>query len=717
MSELISSEARSSVRVADKLRELSTLAEMNKEIHSTMNLNKLLQILVEKTIIGVNFERGLIYLVEENFLRCVAWLDRVKRERASIIKKVVGFKMDEVSIEVLAVKKGKTIYVEDATADKRVSRKFLRFSDTKEYCAVPLIGRNSVLGVLTGDKSYKSEPISHEDIKTLELFAGHISLAIENAKLYEEKDRFGHLLERKVIERTSELAQINEELSKKVNELSTLYEVSQLLNKSLEINEILDQMLSMIQQLGYNMCSIHILKEGKPISVFCAGLDKEYEKFIGIPLIQTMSEKEVFSSKPLIVHDVNNSNIVPIFFRDYFQKKRIQSFLLAPMLFKGKLIAVITIYSLNSDVFGEDETKFFSAFAGAAAISLENAFVFQKVIEKKDHIETISKNLERENIYLREKIKSEFNNTFVIGKSPSIRKVMDLVYKVADTSATVIIYGETGTGKELIANIIHELSPRGKRALIKVNCAAIPEELIESELFGHEKGAFTGAYEKRIGRFELAQGGTIFLDEIGDLSLNTQTKLLRVLQEQEIQRLGSGTPIKVDVRVIAATNKDLQKNINEKKFRPDLFYRLNVFPINLPPLRERRQDIKELVKYFLHKFSHVKNRIMTIDQEALDILSNYSWPGNIRELENIVERVIIISRSDMITKDDLPKELLKESNPDIPIKPMKEAIHEFKKDMVIRVLREAKGKKSRAAEMLNLPRSNFSRLLKSLEVQ
>ena len=216
-----------------QLRELSSLAEMNKKIHSTMNIDNLLQILVELAVIGVNFERGLIYLVEDQFLRCVAFLDRVKREKGSTIKDLVGFKMDETAVEVLAVQTGKSVYVNNAETDKRVNQKFLRVTDTKEYCVVPLIGRAGVLGILTGDKVYSMKPIQPEDIRTLELFAGHISLAIENASLFQEKEHFTALLEKKVLERTSELAKTNERLTNKMNELSTLFEISEILNKSL----------------------------------------------------------------------------------------------------------------------------------------------------------------------------------------------------------------------------------------------------------------------------------------------------------------------------------------------------------------------------------------------------------------------------------------------------------------------------------------------------
>jgi len=716
MSELISLSMESSNLMKKRLRELSTLAEMNKAIHSTIYINQLLQILVEKAIIGVNFERGLIYLVEGNFLRCVAWLDRVKREKASMINKKVGFQMDETAVEVLAVKTGKPIYVENALTDSRMNEKFLRVSDTRAYCVTPLIGRNNVLGVLTGDKVYSKQPILPEDMKALELFAGHISLAIENAKLYEEKEHFSKLLGKKVNERTSELAHINQELSNKMTELSTLYEISQLLNKSLEVNAILDQVLSMVQRLGYNICSIHTFQEEKPSSVFYAGLDKEYEKFTAIPLKQDILNKIACSTNPFIVFDIS-SEVVPAFFRDFCLESGIRSYLLVPILPKGKLIAFIIVYSLSDNAFKEDQKKFFSAFAQQVGVALENALVFQEVVKQKKHIETISKKLKQENIYFKQKAKFDFTNNFVIGKSSSMMKVMDLIYKVAPTPTTVIIYGETGTGKELIAMAIHESSPRKDAPLIKVNCAAIPDDLMESELFGHEKGAFTGAYKNRIGMFELAHGGTIFLDEIGDLSLKTQTKLLRVLQEQEIQRLGSEAPIKVDVRVIAATNKNLQKNIELKSFRNDLFYRVNVFPMTLPPLRERRQDIKELAAFFLNKYAHIKKRKTTIHQEVMNVFLTYSWPGNIRELENIIERLTIIAQNGMITKDDLPKQLCGESDLSLPIKQLSEAIHDFKKDMIIRALTQAGGKKSSAAEMLGLPRSNFSRLLKSLKIQ
>ena len=252
--------------------------------------------------------------------------------------------------------------------------------------------------------------------------------------------------------------------------------------------------------------------------------------------------------------------------------------------------------------------------------------------------------LKAQNAYLREELKSEHNFDEIIGSSSGLLGVLDNVKRVAPTDASVLITGESGTGKELIARALHSASGRSDKAFIKVNCAALATGLIESELFGHERGAFSGAIQRRIGRFELAHGGTIFLDEIGEVPLDVQVKLLRVLQEREFERVGGNQVIKTDVRVIAATNRDLQKSIREGKFRADLFYRLNVFPIRLPPLRERSQDIPLLIHFFVQKHApRVGRRVDSVDPESVLRLAAYSWPGNIRELENVIERALILS--------------------------------------------------------------------------
>src|SRR5262245_38182870 len=253
--------------------------------------------------------------------------------------------------------------------------------------------------------------------------------------------------------------------------------------------------------------------------------------------------------------------------------------------------------------------------------------------------------LQQENVQLWEALKSESSGTEILGNSPALRKVLEKVNQVAGTDSTVLISGETGTGKELIAQAIHERSNRKHRVLIKVNCAALPPTLIESELFGHEKGSFTGALNRKIGRFELAHRGTLFLDEIGDLPLDLQAKLLRVLQEREFERVGGTQTVKADIRIIAATNRDLEKAVREEKYRLDLYYRLKVFPIMVPPLRERRGDVELLVRHFVARFARKMGKtISEIPARVMDALLAYSWPGNVRELENVIERAVIITR-------------------------------------------------------------------------
>ncbi len=288
-----------------------------------------------------------------------------------------------------------------------------------------------------------------------------------------------------------------------------------------------------------------------------------------------------------------------------------------------------------------------------ARVALETAF---------EEIKTLRDQLHKENIALREEIDKAFMFEDIVGESPALRAVLARVAKVASTDSTVLITGETGTGKELIARAIHKRSQRAARAFVSVNCSAIPATLIASELFGHEKGAFTGALQRRLGRFELAEGGTIFLDEIGELPAETQIALLRVLQEREFERIGGNQPIRADVRVITATNRDLERAIAAGTFRKDLFYRLNVFPIQVPPLRERKEDIPTLVEYFIHRFSRqAGKRIGILEKKTVELLEAYSWPGNIREMQNVIERSVIVYERDPFTVD--PNWLSSKSEP------------------------------------------------------
>jgi len=332
-----------------------------------------------------------------------------------------------------------------------------------------------------------------------------------------------------------------------------------------------------------------------------------------------------------------------------------------------------------------------------------------------NEVDKLKTRLQRENIYLQEEIKTDHNFDSIITANNELKKVLRRIEQVASTSSTVLILGETGTGKELFARAIHNISDRRDRPLVKVNCAALPANLIESELFGHEKGAFTGALARKIGRFELADKGTIFLDEIGDLPLDLQAKFLRVLQDGEFERVGSPTTIKVDVRVIAATNRSLEEDIQNGTFREDLYYRLNVFPITIIPLRERRNDIPLLVNHFVKKYSaRIGKKIEMVSQELMEDLKYYDWPGNVRELENVIERAVILTGSDSLQIDDLPHGLIKNQDREASDSGK---LQEIEKTHIIKILKECNwvidGNRG-AARRLGLPPSSLRDRMKKL---
>src|SRR5271170_1389896 len=347
--------------------------------------------------------------------------------------------------------------------------------------------------------------------------------------------------------------------------------------------------------------------------------------------------------KPLVRRDLEKEQQYPNERR--LVTEGIQSMCVVPLTLQGKCIGLLSVVSQQRDRYSDEDAVFLQEVANQVALAVQNMQAYQE-------IDSLKARLEKENVYLREELHAEHNFEEIVGNSPALLKVLHAVEQVAPTDSTVLIYGETGTGKELVARAIHNRSSRNGRALVSVNCSAISAGLVESELFGHMKGAFTGALERRIGRFELANGGTIFLDEIGELCLETQVKLLRVLQEHEFEPVGSSHPLRVDVRVIAATNRNLGEAVEAGRFRSDLFYRLNVFPIELPPLRERRSDIPQLVAFCLSQFSkRFGKKIDGVSRESMENLVNYPWPGNIRELQNVIERAIIVSADPTLRLD------------------------------------------------------------------
>ncbi|MCR4416517.1 MAG: sigma 54-interacting transcriptional regulator [Ignavibacteria bacterium] len=389
-------------------------------------------------------------------------------------------------------------------------------------------------------------------------------------------------------------------------------------------------------------------------------------------------QKVVQNKKPFLYHDVQSDPSLSQF--DSVQIHRIKSVLGVPIIKDGNVWGVILVDSqINRKEFTEENLIFLDFFSNLVSLALDKILNLQK--------------LEKENLYLKNQLQSTQKIPEIVGDSPAIKKLFQLIHKVASTDATVLILGESGTGKELVARSIHNLSQRKDKPYIAQFCGSIPDTLLESELFGYKKGAFTGATSDKKGLFEVADGGTFFLDEIADISPALQAKLLRVLQNKEITRLGDTKPIKVDVRIIAATNKDLKQLVNENKFREDLFYRLNVFPIEIPPLRERRSDIPLLAHHFIKKYS---NREITITPQAMKKLENFYWPGNVRQLENVIQRALILCDSNQLT----PEHIIIEDEENLL--DFKGTLEDFEKLLLLKRLKEYDGNRTQTAKSLGV---------------
>ena len=387
-----------------------------------------------------------------------------------------------------------------------------------------------------------------------------------------------------------------------------------------------------------------------------------------------------------------------------------QSACALPLICHDHILGVLELGRRQGQAFTQTDVDFLVQVASQIAIAIENALAYGQITELKNQ-------LSKEKLYLEDEIRSEKGFEDIIGRSPAIRAVLRDIETVAPTGSTVLIYGETGTGKELVARAIHERSPRCSNAFVKLNCAAIPTGLLESELFGHEKGAFTGAIMQRTGRFEVANHGTAFLDEIAEISLELQPKLLRVLQEREFERLGSSRTLKTDARLIAATNRDLADCVEKKTFRADLYYRLNVFPIQVPPLRDRAEDIPLLVRHFVQHFARRMNRVIdTIPSETMEALIRHSWPGNIRELQNLVEHSVILSSGPVLR---VPLAGLQSSAAASPVGAKRRTLEEAEREHILNTLKETKWVVSGArgaAARLGMNRSTLQFRMKKLGI-
>lgn len=447
---------------------------------------------------------------------------------------------------------------------------------------------------------------------------------------------------------------------------------------------------------------LHFLSDG-------AGAGQSHE--VPMDLNNSPAGQAFRTREPIIVSNIQDANYLPEGTR-HLTAIGIQSGCWVPLIHRGEAVGTLMVGSRIEGAFTERDAAMLLQMGGQVAMAVSNAQAYRQIAELRDK-------LNQEKRYLEEEINLENRFEDIVGESAGLRNVLKQIETVAPTDATVLIQGETGTGKELLARAIHRLSPRSDRTFIKLNCAAIPAGLLESELFGHEKGAFTGAIARKVGRLELAHEGTLFLDEIGEMPLDLQPKLLRALQEREIERLGGNRPIPINVRLIAATNRDLAQMVAEKQFRSDLFYRLKVFPIFAPPLRERAEDIPMLVRHFVAAHSRRMGKtIESIPDETMQALIRWSWPGNIRELENLLERAVILTRGKELyvplAELQLPAEQQIHGAPESP------TLRSAEREHILRVLRETKGQiggEDGAAARLGLKRTTLNSKLKKLGIE
>jgi len=484
-----------------------------------------------------------------------------------------------------------------------------------------------------------------------------------------------------------------------VKEIYGLYEIAKTLNASLDLTKSLQETLSILSKfLGMSRATVSVLNPlSSEISIEIAhDLSPEAKRRGKYRLGEGITGRVVQTGEPAIIPRISQE---PLFLNKTRSRKNLEkqdiSFICVPIKIGKKTIGALSVDRLfDNDISLEEDLRFLTIIGALIA----------ETVNKLQHLNREKEKLIDENLRLRKELTERYQVDHIIGNSRPMREVYEMIHKVAQSNATVHLRGESGTGKELVANAIHYQSLRAHKPFIKINCAALPETLLESELFGYEKGAFTGATALKLGRFERAQGGTLFLDEIGDLNPNIQTKLLRVIQEKEIDRLGGRQPIPVDVRIIAATHQNLERALEEKRFREDLYYRLNVFPIYLPPLRERRTDILLLAEFFLEKYTqeHRKN-IRRISTPAIDLLMQYHWPGNVRELQNCMERAVLICEEEAIKSHHLPATLQTADSSNTQAKlSFTPAVEAFEKEMIIEALKKSNGISSRAAQELGL---------------
>jgi formate hydrogenlyase transcriptional activator len=568
-------------------------------------------------------------------------------------------------------------------------------------CVVPVTTALRRVGALAFG-SRMAAAYSEIDVIFLQQVARQVAVAVDNALNFEQAQSG------------------QQQLEKERDRLGLLLDVTNTIVSSLDLHELLNAVSSSLKRLVPHEYASLSLYDPETQRLQIHALDFPVSKGLlkeglWVPVEGSPTGRAIMSGKPILITRADIAQFGSDIARRILDEGLKSAYCL-PLISHGRPLGTLVVASLCEENFPERDAELLRHIANQIAIAVENALAFRRMADR-------AQTLREEKLYLQDEIRTEYNFEEIIGDSVTLRRILEELQTVAPTDSTILILGETGTGKELIARAIHHLSARRERTLVKVNCAAIPTGLLESELFGHEKGAFTGAIAQRIGRFELAHRGTIFLDEVGDIPLELQPKLLRVLQEQEFERLGSVRTTRVDVRVVAATNVDLAQKVAANQFRSDLYYRLNVFPIMIPPLRERKEDIPLLVRYFAQKYARrMKKPIDAIPMKAMAALIDYHWPGNVRELENFVERSVILSHGAEL---QIPlAELRGRLNLPATVSPNASSagiatLEHAEREHIIRALREADwivGGPKGAANRLGMKRTTLQSRIKKLGI-
>jgi formate hydrogenlyase transcriptional activator len=580
-----------------------------------------------------------------------------------------GKKIDISSSDTLSLEDSPSQWVQESglplvTVDWSQETRFQKYGlflaqlGIASTCTLPLTRGKRRLGVLSLGRFYPNA-YDDDEVRFLGLAADQIGLAIDAA--------------------------VNFYLSRRAQEqLKLTLELTNQVVSNLEFDDLLHAASGSVRRVMQCDAAAIMLADAEGTHLRVHALDYPESRGIFtegslVPIEGTMPGDSFKSGKPMVVNQLDPAEMP----HEMYSKavgEGLNSFCDVPLISKNRLLGVLAVARREENAFDNEEVAFLTQVANQVAIGVENALAYTQIADLKER-------LAQEKLYLEEEIRGEMDFEGIVGQSSALRHVLNLVETVAPSNSTVLLLGETGTGKELIARAIHDRSRRKDRTFVKLNCAAIPTGLLESELFGHERGAFTGAISQKIGRLELADQGSLFLDEVGDIPLEIQPKLLRALQEREFERLGSTRTKRVDVRLVAATNRDLEKMIESREFRSDLYYRLNVFPIRIPPLRERPEDIPLLVRYFAQKYGRrMERQIESIPAATMKKLAAWHWPGNIRELENFVERSVILTHGPAL---QVPIGELGGNGNSVPVTGTRE--HQ-ERDEILRLLRDTKGR-------------------------